>query len=108
MTQPAPAPQQHQINIELPADLEAIYTNFAIINHSPSEIVVDFARLLPNVPKARVYARVIMTPLNAKLFLQALQENLARFEERFGEINLPADVSFQAPPGLFEGRKSGG
>jgi Protein of unknown function (DUF3467) len=102
---PTPAPQQ--INIELPADLEAVYSNFAIINHSPSEIVVDFARLLPNMPKARVYARVIMTPLNAKLLLAALQDNLSKFEERFGEIRMPDDISFQAPPGLFEGRKPG-
>ncbi len=107
MSHPGPAPQ-HQINIELPAELEAIYSNFAIINHSPSEIVFDFARLLPNVPKARIYARIVMTPLNAKLLLQALQENLARFEERFGAINMPADMGFQAPPGLFEGRKPGG
>ncbi len=109
MTQPGqvPAPAPQQINIELPADLEAVYSNFAIINHSPSEIVIDFARLLPNVPKARVYGRVIMTPLNAKLLLAALQDNLSKFEERFGEIRMPDDISFQAPPGLFEGRKPG-
>jgi hypothetical protein len=94
VTQPAPAPQQ--INIELPAELEAIYSNFAIINHSPSEIVVDFARLLPNIPKAKVYARIVMTPLNAKLLLKALQENLAKYEEKFGEIRMPADAGFEA------------
>jgi hypothetical protein len=105
VTQPDPA--QHQINIELPGDLEAVYSNFAIINHSPSEIVVDFARLLPGVPKARVYTRIVMTPLNAKLLLQALQQNLVHYEERFGEIKLPSDTGFQAPPGLFEGRKPG-
>lgn len=105
MSQPDSGPQQ--INIELPADLEAIYSNFAIINHSPSEIVIDFAQLLPGQPKARVRGRVVMTPLNAKLLLQALRENLAHYEERFGEINLPADMGFQAPPGLFEGRKPG-
>ena len=69
MTQPAQPPTQ--INIELPVDLEATYSNFAIINHSPSEIVIDFARLLPNVPKAKVHARIVMTPLNAKLLLRA-------------------------------------
>jgi hypothetical protein len=94
VAQPAPAPQQ--INIELPADLEAIYSNFAIINHSPSEIVIDFARLLPNVPKARIYSRIVMTPLNAKLLLKALQDNLTGFEEQFGEIRLPAGTSFDA------------
>lgn len=94
MAQPNPA--QTQINIELPADLEAIYSNFAIINHSPSEMVIDFARLLPNIPKAKVYARMIMTPLNAKLLLKALQDNLAKYEEKFGEIRLPAEVGFEA------------
>ena len=54
MAQPAQPP--NQINIELPADLEATYSNFAIINHSPSEIVIDFARLLPNFPTAKVHA----------------------------------------------------
>jgi len=94
MTKPTPMPQQ--INIELSADLEAIYSNFAIINHSPSEIVIDFARLLPNVPKAKVYARVLLTPLNAKLLLKALQDNLAKYEEQFGEIRLPSEAGFEA------------
>ena len=56
MTQP-PAPIPTQINIELPGELDAIYSNFAIINHSPSEIVMDFARLLPNIPKAKEIGR---------------------------------------------------
>jgi len=79
-----------QINVELPGDLEAIYANFALITHSPSELVVDFARVLPNVPKAKVYARVIMTPMNAKLLHRALGENISKFEAQFGEINAPA------------------
>jgi len=83
------AQPQMQVNIELPQDLEAIYSNFALITHSPSEIVVDFARLLPNVPKARVYARIVMTPMNAKLLHRALGENLGKFEEKFGEIKTP-------------------
>ncbi len=91
-----PVPQPTQINIELPADLEAIYSNFAIINHSPSEIVIDFARLLPNIPKAKFYTRIVMTPLNAKLLLKALQDNLAKYEEKFGEIRLPAEAGFAA------------
>jgi hypothetical protein len=78
-----------QINVELPAELEAVYSNFAMITHSPSEIVVDFARVLPNVPKAKVYARVIMTPMNAKLLHRALGDNLSKFEAQFGEIKTP-------------------
>ena len=88
---------QSQINIELPADLEPIYSNFAIISHSPSEIVVDFARLLPGNPSSKILTRVVMTPLNAKLLLRALQENISKYEEHFGEVRTPTDTGFQAP-----------
>jgi len=77
-----------RLNVELPADLEAIYSNFALITHSTSEIIVDFARVLPNTPKARIYSRVIMTPINAKLLHKALGENLRKFEEQYGEIKV--------------------
>ena len=80
---------QRPIQIELPADLEAIYANFALITHSPSEVIMDLARVLPNMPKARVYARIVMTPMNAKLLHKALGDNLAKFEEKFGEIKTP-------------------
>lgn len=83
------AQPQVRVNIELPQDLEAIYSNFALITHSPSEIVIDFAKLLPNVPKAKVYARILMTPMNAKLLHRALGENLRKFEDKFGEIKTP-------------------
>jgi hypothetical protein len=77
------------VNLEVPPDLEAIYSNFALITHSASEIIIDFARVLPNTPTARVYARIINTPLHAKLLLRALQENLDKYESQFGEIKLP-------------------
>jgi len=82
-------PPQRQIQIELPADLDATYANFVLITHSPSEMIMDFARALPNVPKTRVYARVIMTPMNAKLLHKALGENLSKFEDKYGEIKAP-------------------
>lgn len=85
-----------QIQIEMPHDLEATYANFALITHSPSEIIVDFARALPNVPKTKVYARVVMTPMNAKLLHKALGENLAKYEEKHGEIKAP-DQGFESP-----------
>ena len=93
-----------RLQIHVPADLEPIYTNFALITNSPSEIVVDFAQIMPQVPKAKVRARVVMTPLNAKLVLRALTEHLARFEAHFGEIAIPAGGSlaeqlFRPPPG---------
>jgi len=85
---------QRQVQIEVPVDLEAIYTNFALITHSPSEVIVDCARVLPGAPKAKVYARIILTPMNAKLLHQALGENLRKFEEKFGEIRT-TDQGFQ-------------
>jgi len=96
MNQP-PAPQgpsQMQINIELPPDLEAIYTNFAMIGHTPSEVIIDFVRLLPGNPRAKVQTRVLMTPMNAKLLLNALSENLERFEAQFGPIVIPQGGNF--------------
>ncbi len=95
-----PPPPPPAMAIELPANLEAVYSNFALITHSPSELVLDFARVLPNTPKSRVYARVIMTPLNAKLLLRALADNLSKFEAQYGEIVVPthlADQLFRPP-----------
>lgn len=88
-----PRRRQRQVNIEVPPDLDAIYANFALITHSSSEIIIDFARVLPNTPKAKVYARIITTPLHAKLLLRALSENLEKYETQFGEIKLPTDGS---------------
>lgn len=92
---PSPQPLLPQVQIELPANLEAIYSNFALITHAPSEVIIDFARLLPNVPKTRIYARVIMTPLHAKLLLRALADNLAKYEAQFGEIQIPTGLAEQ-------------
>ena len=83
MTNPNPAPQ---LQIEVPADLTPDYANFAIINHSYNELVIDFAHVMPNVPKTRVAARIVLTPYHAKLLLQALHTNLSKYESRFGEI----------------------
>jgi hypothetical protein len=83
-----PAKQMH-INVEVPADLEATYANLALITHTASETFLDFARVLPNSPKAKVHARVVMTPMNAKLLHRALGENLSKYEAQFGEIKTP-------------------
>jgi hypothetical protein len=84
-------PRQMEIKIEVPPDLDAIYANFAMITHTPSEIVIDFARVLPNAPNAKVHARIVSTPMHAKLLLRALSENLEKYEEQYGEIKLPAE-----------------
>jgi len=79
--------KQNQMNIELPEEVaEGIYSNLAIISHSNSEFVVDFIRLMPNVPKAKVKSRVILTPQHAKRLLKALADNVSKFEKQFGPI----------------------
>lgn len=80
----------NQINIELSEEMaEGVYSNLAIISHSHSEFVVDFVRMLPNVPKAKVKSRIILTPFHAKKLLQALNENVKKFEAQFGKITGP-------------------
>jgi len=69
--------------------LSPAYSNLARIAHSPADIVFDFAQVLPGEKKALVQARILMSPLSAKLFARALQENLARYEAAFGEIVIP-------------------
>jgi hypothetical protein len=87
---PEPAkPTQRRLNIEIPADLAATYANFAIITHSPWEVFLDFAQILPNLPKARVRSRIVLAPANAKMLLRALQENIERYEAQHGEIKVP-------------------
>jgi hypothetical protein len=80
---------QQQINIELSEkEAEGIYSNLAIITHSPAEFVIDFTRVLPGVPKAKVHARIITTPQHAKLLQNALKENIEKYEKTFGEIKI--------------------
>jgi hypothetical protein len=97
---PKPAPG---IPIEIPPDLHPAYANLARISHAPMEFVLDFAQLLPGDSRAMVAARVIMSPVALKLFVQAVNENLARFEATFGTVNIPtggsslADSLFRPP-----------
>lgn len=84
-----PAPQLPPL--EVPADLEVEYVNVVRIAHSPSELVFDFAHLLPGVSPAMVRSRIVMSPLGAKLFFRALAENLSKYETAFGEIRIPGD-----------------
>lgn len=77
----------NQINIELTEDVASgTYSNLAIITHSPGEFVQDFIQLMPGVPKGKVKSRVIMTPQNAKRFMNALAENIQKYEQTFGVI----------------------
>ena len=72
-------------------EAEGIYSNLVFIAHSPSEVILDFARAMPGLPKAHVFARIIMTPFHAKALLSALSQNLANFEVQYGAIHLPGE-----------------
>jgi len=95
--------QPQQINIELgEKEAEGIYSNLAIITHSPAEFVIDFTRVLPGVPKAKVHARIITTPQHARLLLNALRDNIEKYEKIFGEIKIQGEAGtsgfgFQPP-----------
>ena len=100
----ADKPKQNapQIKIELSADLKPTYANFAIVNHSYNEIVIDLAHVMPNVPQTRVQTRLVMTPYHAKLLLGALNTNLQNYERRFGEIKIQGTGLPASPPMGFD------
>ncbi|MCB9185717.1 MAG: DUF3467 domain-containing protein [Flavobacteriales bacterium] len=80
-------PQQGQLSIELSEEVaDGHYSNLAIITHSTAEFVVDFIKVMPGVPKAKVKTRVVLTPEHAKRFMKALQDNLAKYESEHGTI----------------------
>jgi hypothetical protein len=78
---------QPGFNIELNEEIaEGVYSNLVMISHSPEEFILDFIRVMPGVPKARVKSRIIITPQHAKRLLSALAENIDRYEAAYGEI----------------------
>jgi len=78
---------ENQVNIELDEETAiGVYSNLAIITHSPSEFVADFIQMMPGMPKGKVRSRVVMTPQNAKRFMRALVDNIQKFEQNFGVI----------------------
>jgi len=95
--------ENQELSIELTEDVaEGTYSNLAIITHSSTEFVVDFVRIMPGIPKAKVKSRIILTPEHAKRLLGALQDNIVRFEAQNGIIkandnNLP--LNFGGPTG---------
>jgi len=79
--------KKNQIQIELKEEVaQGTYSNLAIITHSSSEFVLDFVRVMPGIPKAEVKSRVILTPEHAKRLLQALQDNVEKYEKVHGPI----------------------
>ena len=82
--------KQHQIKIELDDSVgQGEYVNLAIVTHSPAEFVMDYIRVLPGMSKSKVKSRIIMAPMHAKTLMLALQDNVAKFEKKFGDIKVP-------------------
>jgi len=91
--------QQQQVKIEIPKEVaQGHYANFAMITHSSSDIVIDFAQMMPGMQGPTVCSRMIMAPEHAKRLLFALQENIAKYEQTFGKINLPEKASRTIAP----------
>lgn len=93
-----------QINIELSEEIaEGVYANLAIITHSSSEFVLDFIRVMPGIPKAKVKSRIILTPEHAKRLLTALEDNVEKYEAVNGRIKIGNDPTGGAFPITFGG-----
>ncbi|MCR9172254.1 MAG: DUF3467 domain-containing protein [bacterium] len=92
--------QENNVNIELSEEVAAgVYSNLAIITHSSSEFVADFIQMMPGVPKGKVRSRIIMTPENTKRLLEALKDNIAKYEQMHGTIETGGTP--QMPPMNF-------
>lgn len=81
---------KNQLQIELKEEVaQGTYANLAIITHSSSEFILDFVRVMPGLPKAGVQSRIVMTPEHAKRLMFALQDNVTKYEQNFGQIRMP-------------------
>jgi hypothetical protein len=81
--------KQNQLNINLSQEVaQGIYSNLAVINHSTSEFIIDYIRVMPGVPQAEVKSRVILTPEHAKRLMNALKDNIDKYEQAYGEIDV--------------------
>ena len=82
--------QSGQFQVDLPQEVgKGVYSNFAIIAHSSSEFVLDFAAMMPGMPKAQVVSRLLLAPEHAKRLLAALKDNIVKYESEFGKIRIP-------------------
>ena len=92
-TPSTPQKPKKRITIDIPKELQPVYGNMAFISHTPVEMVLDFAQVLPRAPRGKVVSRIIMTPMHAKLLQMALSQNIANYERQFGEIRIPKQSS---------------
>lgn len=104
------AMKQQRINIELgEKEAEGTYANMVMIGHSPTEIILDFIRMMPGAPKAKVQSRIIMTPMHAKMLHKTLDDNLKKFEKQFGEIKMHSGPEAMQSKNIgFESSVTGG
>ncbi|GHT16311.1 hypothetical protein AGMMS4956_18410 [Bacteroidia bacterium] len=104
MSNNTPNNNQKELNIELNEKVAAgIYSNLAIITHSNTEFVIDFASMLPGIPKVPVVSRIILTPEHAKRLMLALNENIVKFENTRGKINTDSNNGGLTIPMNFGG-----
>jgi hypothetical protein len=94
--------QKLSINIA-PDKAQGVFANLALIAHTPTEFVLDFAQIMPGIQQANVVARVVVTPDQAKKILGALQSNLAQYEKKFGEIQPIGPIPGSTLPLTFTG-----
>jgi len=90
--------KREELNIELDEEVgQGIYANLAVITHSSSEFIMDFIRLMPNVPKSKVKSRIILTPEHAKRMMKALQDNISKYEQQHGPIKNTGESGSSIP-----------
>ena len=90
MKDPNKKHKQIKLSLESDKNIEE-YVNFAITTHSPAEFVIDFFRILPGISNAKVKSRIIMSPVHLKTLVKALQDNVSKYESKFGEIEIKSD-----------------
>tara|TARA_B100000029_G_scaffold489625_1_gene547556 strand:- start:1536 stop:1850 length:315 start_codon:yes stop_codon:yes gene_type:complete len=88
--------KKHNIKIEIDDNIgQGEYVNFAVVTHSIAEFIMDFVRVLPGIPKSKVKSRIVISPIHAKTFMLALQDNIKKFENKYGEIKIGNKASNQ-------------
>jgi hypothetical protein len=82
--------KQRQIKVNIPKEIsDGIYSNVLFVNFNNAEFVLDFARIMPAVSEAKIHARIVLTPQHCKRFMRLLEDNVGKYEEKYGEIPIP-------------------
>ncbi|MFH1824546.1 MAG: DUF3467 domain-containing protein [Candidatus Firestonebacteria bacterium] len=79
--------KEGEVNLEIDEETgKGIYANFAVVSHTATEFIIDFAFVFPGQPRNKIRSRIISSPQHTKRFLLALQDNMKKFEEKSGLI----------------------